>query len=263
MTLLHSLWLYRGFILASVKREFLSRYHRSVLGIVWAFLNPLAMIAIYTIIFSGIMKARLPGLDSTYAYSIYLCAGLITWTFFSEILNRTVAVFIDNSNLLKKVHFPKSCLPIIVVASECINFSIIFILYVGFLAIVDAFPGLVTISVLPVLLIQVALAVGIGIFLGTLNVFFRDINQVIKMVLQFWFWLTPIIYPVSIIPEKIRTVLELNPMFPVVAAYQRIFISHETPKWETLIPVTVIAVFFLWLGLYTFRKNAGEMIDEL
>jgi lipopolysaccharide transport system permease protein len=263
MTLFRSLWLYRGFILGSVKREFLFRYHRSLLGIVWAFLNPLAMIAVYTVIFSGIMKARLPGLDSTYAYGIYLCAGLITWNFFSEILNRTVTVFIDNSSLLKKVNFPKSCLPVITVASECINFSIIFMLYAGFLAVVGAFPGLVTITVLPVLLIQVALAVGVGIFLGTLNVFFRDINQVVKMVLQFWFWLTPIIYPVSIVPEKIRTVLELNPMFPVVAAYQRVFISHEPPKWETLIPVTIIAVFFLWLGLYTFRKNAGEIIDEL
>lgn len=263
MTLLHSVWIYRGFILSSVKREFLSRYHRSLLGIAWAILNPLAMIVVYTVIFSEVMKTRLPEIDSAYAYSIYLCAGLITWTFFSEILNRTLTVFIDNNNLLKKVNFPKSCLPIIVVISECINFSIIFILYAAFLAVVGAFPGLVTIAVFPVLLIQVTLAVGIGIFLGTLNVFFRDINQIAKMGMQFWFWLTPIIYPVLIVPEKIRVMLELNPMYPVVAAYQRVFVSHEAPKWESLIPVTVIAVFFLWLGLYIFRKNAGEIIDEL
>ncbi|MHB8621932.1 MAG: ABC transporter permease [Sulfuricaulis sp.] len=263
MTLLRSIWLYRGFIFGSVKREFLSRYHRSLLGIVWAFLDPLAMITVYTVIFSEVMKTRLPKIDSAYAYSIYLCAGLITWTFFVEILNKTLTVFIDNSNLLKKVNLPKSCFPIIVVMSACINFGIIFILYVAFLVVVGEFPGVVIITVLPVLLIQIALAVGVGILLGTLNVFFRDINQVVKMVLQFWFWLTPIIYPVSIIPVKLRVVLDLNPMFPVVEAYQRIFVGHRAPEWETLIPVTIVSVFFLWLGLYTFRKNAGEIIDEL
>ena len=117
MNLLKPLWAYRGFILGSVKREFQSKYRNSLLGASWTVINPLAMIVVYTVIFSQIMRAKLPGVDSTFAYSIYLCAGVLTWGLFAEITGRAQNTFLENANLLKKLSFPRLCLPAMVVAN--------------------------------------------------------------------------------------------------------------------------------------------------
>ena len=119
-------WRYRGFVLGSVKREFQSKYRNSLLGALWTVLNPLAMVIVYTVIFSQVMGSRLQGVDSTFAYSIYLCAGALTWGLFAEITGRAQSVFIEHANLIKKLQFPRICLPIIVVLNAGINFAIIF-----------------------------------------------------------------------------------------------------------------------------------------
>ena len=117
MRMMRALWAYRGFILGSVRREFQSKYSNSLLGAAWTVINPLAMIVVYTVIFSQVMQAKLPGVDSKFAYSIYLCAGVLTWTFFAEVVSRTQNVFLEQANLLKKISIPRLCLPVIVVAN--------------------------------------------------------------------------------------------------------------------------------------------------
>ena len=261
--LLFALWHYRGFVLGSVKREFQSKYRNSMLGAAWTVINPLAMIVVYTVIFSQVMRAKLPGIDSTFAYSIYLCAGILTWGLFSEIVGKAQSVFIDNANLLKKVSFPRLCLPIIVVANALLNFSIIFSLFTLFLAISDNFPGWVYLAVFPVLFINILFAIGLGITVGVLNVFFRDIGQLFTIILQFWFWLTPIIYPISIIPEQLRIYVELNPMVNIISAYQTILVRGELPQWQGLWMVSAISLLLCLIGLSLFRKHSGDMVDEL
>lgn len=254
---------YRGFIMGSVKREFQSRYRNSILGAAWSLLNPLAMIIVYTVIFSQIMRAKLPGIDSAFAYSIYLCAGVLTWGLFTEITGRSLNVFIEQANLIKKINFPRICLPIIVVLNAGLNFAIVFALFTGFLIVSGMFPGWVFLAVFPVLLIQILFAIGLGIVLGVLNVFFRDIGQFFNIFLQFWFWLTPIVYPSSILPEAVVSLLVWNPMFPVVTAYQTILVNGQWPQWQALVPVTLMGVVLCLFGMQLFRKRAGEMVDEL
>jgi lipopolysaccharide transport system permease protein len=122
-----SIWAYRGFIRESVKREFQIKYLNSLLGAAWSVINPLAMILIYTVIFVQVMRAKLPGVDSTFAYSIYLCAGVLTWGLFAEITGRAQNTFLENANLLKKLSFPRLCLPVVVVANAALNSAIIFV----------------------------------------------------------------------------------------------------------------------------------------
>ncbi|MDY6523622.1 ABC transporter permease [Acinetobacter faecalis] len=260
---LKPLWGYRGFIYGSVKREFQSKYRNSLLGGAWTFLNPLAMILVYTVIFSQVMKAKLPGVENGFAYSIYLCAGILTWGFFAEIVGRGQNIFLENANLLKKISFPRMCLPIITVLNASVNFAIIFSLFLIFLIFVDFWPGLAIFSVLPILLIQLILATGLGITLGVLNVFFRDVGQFFGIFLQFWFWLTPIIYPAAILPESIKSIMVINPMYPIIQAYQGIFVSGQAPDFMTLIYPLVLGIGFSVLGLSLFRKHIGEMVDEL
>ena len=261
--LLKPLWAFRGFILGSVKREFQFKYRNSMLGIAWTIINPLAMIIIYTVIFSKIMHAKLPGVDSTFAYSIYLCAGVLTWGLFAEIVSRAQNTFIEHANLLKKLSFPRICLPVIVVATALLNFSIVFGLFSIFLLISGTFPGIVYLALLPVLAILIAFAIGLGISLGVLNVFFRDVGQLFGLVIQFWFWGTPIVYPISILPESVRFLMGFNPMASLIVAFQDILVAGRWPAWQSLLPVTIIAIVMCAFGMRLFRKHAGELVDEL
>lgn len=263
MEMLRALWAYRGFMRGSVKREFQSKYRNSLLGAAWNIINPLAMIVVYTVIFAQVMRAKLPGVDTTFAYSIYLCAGVLTWGLFTEMVGRSQTMFLDNANLLKKISFPRITLPIIVVMNAGLNFSIVMALFLAFLLVSGNFPGWVLFAALPVLALQVAFAMGLGMVLGVLNVFFRDVGQFFGIFLTFWFWLTPIVYPANILPERIKPFMALNPMAPVIGAYQSIFVHQSWPNWTTLWPTALMAALLCLLGVHLFKKNAGEMVDEL
>ncbi len=263
MLVFRALWAYRGFILGSVKREFQSKYRNSILGAAWNILNPLSMIVVYTVIFSEVMKARLPQVESTYAFSIYLCAGLLTWGLFAEITNSATNMFVANANLLKKLSFPRLCLPVIVVSNALLNFAIVFGLFVIFLVISGNFPGLAFAAMVPLLALQVAFAIGLGITLGMLNVFFRDVGQFFGIFLTFWFWLTPVVYPLSILPAEGQAYMRWNPMFRLITAYHEVLVYGRWPNWYSLWPVAVLSVLLCAYGLYLFRRRAGEMVDEL
>ena len=261
--LLRAAWGYRGFIYGSVKREFQSRYRNSLLGALWNIINPLAMIIVYTVIFSQLMRARLAGVDNNLAYGIYLCAGLLTWGFFQEMIARGQSVFLDNGNMLKKLSFPRITLPIISVLSSLVNFSIIFALFISFLLVTGNAPNLSILAIFPLILLQIVFAMSLGIILGVLNVFFRDVGQFMSVVLQFWFWFTPIVYPLSIAPKAVQKWIELNPMTAVAQAYQGIFVYGEWPNWHSLWPTCAIALILFAVALRLFRKRAGEIVDEL
>jgi len=263
LNIFKSLWAYRGFILGSVQREFQSKYRNSLLGATWTVINPLSMIFVYTVIFSQLMHSKLPGVDSTFAYSIYLCAGVLTWGLFAEIVTRAQNTFLEHANLIKKLSFPRLCLPVTVVANALLNFSIVFGLFTLFLLTSGNFPGWVYFALIPVLAILVAFAIGLGMTLGVLNVFFRDVGQFFGIAIQFWFWLTPIIYPITILPESIRPLMSLNPMTNLIGAFQTIFVAGKWPAWQGLLPAIILAIVMCALGMHLFRKHAGDMVDEL
>lgn len=261
---LRTLWNYRDFVRSSVLREFNGKYRESLLGAFWSVANPLAMILIYTLIFSQLMRSTLPGHDQTpFAFSIYLCAGVITWGLFAEMLQRLNSVFLEHGNLIKKSNFPRICLPTIVALSALINFGIILALYLVFLAIIGHWPGWALLALVPLIGLQLLFTLGLGILLGTLNVFFRDVGQLTGVVLQFWFWLTPIVYTLPALPESVRDVMRFNPMQPMIAAYQTIFLDRAMPDFISLLPFVALTAFFLLLGGRFFLARVGELVDEL
>ena len=261
--LVRAVWQYRGFILGMVSREFQARYRYSLLGSAWAVLNPAAMIAIYTVIFSQVMRARLPGVDDTFAYSIYLCAGILPWTFFSEVMSRSLTVFFDNAALLKKVSFPRISLPVVLLLSSTVNFVIIFALFLLVLVVSGRFPGWAVLGMVPLLTIQQGFALGLGILLGVLNVFFRDVGQLVGVAMQFWFWLTPIVYSSAILPDRARAALAWNPLTQLVAAYQQILVAGVWPDWAQFRLHAAGAVVVLVLAFVAFDRLSGELVDEL
>lgn len=261
--MLRDVWAFRDFILSSVKREFQSRWSGTQFGPFWIVAHPLANIFIFTVIFAQIMRPSLPDHPSIFAYSIYLCSGVLAWNFFCEMLSRCVNIFVENANLLKKIHFPKLCLPVIVLASNTLNFAIVMGIFMFFLLVIGAFPGWVVLYVLPVLFMQMAFAIGMGVLLATINVFYRDVSQTVQVILQFWFWLTPIVYTPSNLPKAAQAVLMWNPMYIFIRAYQGIFLEHIPPQWSSMIYPGLLAVFFIFFGVFAFHKLQGEIVDEL
>lgn len=258
-----ALWHYRGFVRSMVVREFRSRYMGSLLGSIWSILNPLAMIFIYTVIFSRVMRAKLPGIDDSMAYGLFVCAGLLPWLFFVELLSRFPNIFIEQATLLKKVSFPRITLPVIALCSATINFLIIFTLFLTFLLLTGRFPGWVVLGYIPLLIMQQMFVVGLGVMLASMNVFFRDIGQFMNVILQFWFWFTPIVYTLTMVPQKAQGLFAFNPMTAFIQAYQMIILHGTWPdlmqfKWQFL-----GAIIALVGGFFVFHRLADEMVDEL
>jgi lipopolysaccharide transport system permease protein len=263
MRLTKELWAYRGFISSSVKREFQIKSANSLLGFAWNVVNPLATILVYTVIFAQVMRARLPGVDNTFAYSIFLCAGVLTWGLFAEITSRSQTMFIENANLLKKLRFPRICLPAVVVANALINFIIIFFLFTVFLLMSGNFPGLPYLAMFPLLVLLVVFSTGLGMVLGVLNVFFRDVGQAFGIIVTFWFWLTPIVYSPTILPPWVQKLMAFNPLAAFMGAVQDVLVRGAWPGWASLTYMAACALFLCFLGLRLFRKHSADMVDEL
>jgi lipopolysaccharide transport system permease protein len=226
-------------------------------------LNPLAQVLIFAFVLSAVLSAKLPGIDNQYAYSIYLMAGTLGWSLFSEIVNRCLTLFIDNGNILKKLAFPKIALPLIVTGSASVNNLLLFVAIMVIFGVLGHPPGIELIWVPVLMLVTIALAFGVGLGLGVLNVFMRDIGQVVPIVMQFLFWLTPIVYMVNIIPEQYRGWLELNPLIPIITSYQDVLLYKRAPNLASLAEVAIVAAVLLSFSLLIFRKASPEMVDQL
>lgn len=263
ITMLRSAWDYRNFIFSSIINEYKTRFSRSRLGALWLALNPLAQVAIYTLILSAVLGAKFSGIGNKYAYAIYLMAGMLAWSLFSEVFGRCCMVFIDNGELIKKISFPKIALPLIVTGSALINNLTLFLAILLVFGVLGHFP-LIAIVWIPLLTIAtIFLAVGLGLSLGIINVFVRDIGQAIPIILQFWFWLTPIVYKTDMVPEDYHSLLLLNPMSMIVMGYQDILAFEKHPQLTLLFYPLAVSALAVGIALYLYSRASDEMADAL
>lgn len=260
---LSRLWANRGFIYESVRREFQLRYRNSLLGAVWVVLNPLAMILVYTLIFSKVMQARLPETSSPFAYSIFLMSGVLPWGLLVDLIGRGPSLFLEQASLLKKIQFPKLSLVVIAILSSVVNFVIIYTLFILFLILCGQFPGWPILAAIPLLLLQIWMCTALLVILAILNVFFRDVAPLTNIVLQFGFWLTPIVYGLEMIPQRYRALAALNPLAAIFNGYHQIFVDGQFPNWLSLGPAIVLSFVLTLVAAYLFIKRSAEMVDEL
>lgn len=261
--MLRSLWSYRHFVLSSIRNELINRFARSKLGGLWMIINPLAQVAIYALILSNVLAAKLPGIDNKHAYAIYLMAGLLAWTLFSEIIGRCLNLFIEQGNLMKKMQFPRITLPAIVVGSNLINNAMLFIAMLGIFLLLGHQFSMAMLWLLPLTIILTGFALGVGLVLGVINVFVRDLGQAVPIILQMLFWFTPIVYPANIIPESYRHLMNFNPLYHFTAPYQDILVYGRTPDMSGLVVISALSLLLLLLSLFLFRRSSEEMVDVL
>lgn len=257
------IWRYRYFILTSIKSDFQSRVARSRLGLLWIVISPLSQVVIYAFVLSSLMSQRLPGIDTPFAYSIYLLAGFQCWFLFVEVINRCLSIFIDNGNALKKISFPRLALPIIAVGSSILNNLIFFGLVNLAFLLVGFHPGWNVLWFPVLLIVTSAFATGFGLICGILNVFMRDVGQVVAIILQFGFWMTPVVYTIDILPKMFQMIVKLNPVYWLVDSYHRVLVYNTYPNLLSLAAIAGFAAVLLALAFMLFRKASGEMVDVL
>ena len=261
--MLQSVWSYRGFIQGLILQEFRDRSARTLWGHAWVVIEPAIQVLIYVLIFSTVLQARLPGTGDQLSYSIYLCSGILAWNFFSALVLQGRTLFLEQADLLRTIQFPRSTLPIALLGRAAINAAIPIVFFLVVVALLGRWPGTVILGVIPFLVVQTVLGLGIAVLAGTLNVFFRDVGAFVGVVVQFWFWLTPIVYPISVVPEAAREWLVWNPMFVFVSAYQRVLMQGLAPEWPTLIPLSIFAVLVAGFSWLVFRRLGPDLVDEL
>jgi lipopolysaccharide transport system permease protein len=257
-------WTWRGFILASVVREIRSRYARSLFGWAWLVAPPAVLIGIYTLVFSRLMRgAGLPD-HGPYTYAIFLCAGLLTWQWFSDLLTRVVGLFTNHATLLKKTTVPWYALLAVDVMVTGFGLVVQMGLFAGLLLLLGLWPGWPALLYVPLLLAQALLAVGLGLGLAVLQVFFRDVGLAVPLVLQVWFWMTAIVYPLSALPGWGQDLLQWNLMMPLVQGFQNVVIRPgEGVPWTGVAAVVGFSVVALLFSLRLMHRNRGLIRDEI
>ncbi len=257
-------WRFRGLVRAISERDLRARYTGSLLGPVWLILQPLAMILVYTLVFSQVMQARLPGQTvSKFAYSQFICAGLISWGLFTEIFSRTKNVFLEHANLIKKVQFPKLVLLVPIVLVALFNFAVLSLLFVMFLILIDAWPGWSVLWALPSLGVLILLAMAGGLLTAVLNVFARDVGQIVDIGLQLMFWATPIVYPVTILSDWMKDLIYWNPVVGPITNLQQIFLTGTAPGLASLGYPLAVALIVSGLAMFCYKRLFAEMLDYL
>ena len=263
MKLIKEIFKYRELLKNNVKKEVRGRYKNSILGVMWTFLNPLLQIAVYAMIFPYILKQQQPH------YLIFVCVGLIPWSFFTTTIIQSTNTIIGNANIVKKVYFPREILPLSVVLSGAINFLIAAIIIIAFC--IGGGKGITWhIVIFPViLLLQMVLQLAISFVLAAVTVYIRDVEHFVQIVLMLMFYATPIVYSTATLDASTKTaqfmkqIILLNPMTAIIEGYRSIFYTQTLPDFKSIGIWYIVSMVLLVVGWLIFKKLQKGFAEEL
>lgn len=258
MCLLQELYQYREMITTLVYKDLRGRYKGSILGFFWTFLNPLLQLAVYTMVFSVILRA---GIEK---YYLFLFVALIPWIFFSTCLTGGSAVILNEKNLVTKIYFPREVLPIAFVSSSFINMLYSFVVVLIVVVFTSGTVNLLSWCYLPlVMIVEYMFALGCTFLASSLTVYFRDLQHILGIVAMGWQFLTPVMYSVDMVPEDLLNIFYLNPMTTIIMAYRDILYYGRIPAMETIGLPFVISAVTLLLGVCVFHRLQRNFAEEL
>lgn len=252
-----SLYTRRDLLIMWTRRDIRVRYKQSFLGAAWAVLQPLALMIVFTVVFS--LLVRIPTGDVPYPLFSY--TAVLPWTFFSTAITFGVSSLIGNINLVTKVYFPREILPLASIGASFVDFLIASVIFLG-LMFFYRFPLSEKLVLVPLLLlIQMLLMGGVVLFAAAVNVFYRDVRFVIPLLLQIWLYATPIIYPVTLVPEKWLPLYMLNPMAGLIESYRAVALYDSWPDWRYLGLAAIVSLLAFVLGYGYFKRVEWEFAD--
>lgn len=246
---LRDLWESRELLYFLMWRDIKVRYKQTALGAAWAVIQPLLTMIIFTYFFGKLAKIPTDGVP----YPIFVYAALLLWTFFSNGVSSGANSLIGNSNLITKVYFPRLIIPAAAVGAGLLDFAIASVLLVGLLVYYGFTVTWAYLMILPLIVLTTLFALGVGIWFSAVNVRYRDVRYALPFLIQVWFFLTPIIYPSSLVPEEWRWLLNLNPLTGLVEFFRAALFGRELP-WVPVAYTVGVVVFVLVYASYTFRR---------
>jgi len=246
-----------------VNRDIRGRYIDSALGLWWAVIQPLALLGLYTFVFSGIMSVRLNGSTNTGEFALYAFCGLLPWLAVADALTRSASVLFDQQPLIKKIVFPSEILPVHLVLSALVVEIVGLIAFLAVVIVGGRMPGWSLLLLPIVIALQFFFMTGIAWLLSTLAVYLRDVRQVVGLVLTLWMFLTPIVYPASAVPARFKWVLDINPMTAIVDAYRAALLDHRLPSPVPLIIFAAVAFTVFVAGHWVFTRAKPTFADLL
>jgi ABC-2 type transport system permease protein len=234
-----------------------TRYKGSFIGFLWTFLNPLLLLSVYYIVFSTVMKINID------YYFLYMFIGLLPWTMFQTSVLVGVNSIVVNSNLIKKIYFPREVIPISVLLSGVINYLFGFVIILPFLFIIDQNFFRILLWFPFVVITQSFFTLGLVLMLSSLNVFFRDISHVVSIVITAWFYFTPVVYPTNMIPPRFEYIFNLNPMKQYIDIYHDIFYYNTSPSMENMLVCLGGGLTSLLIGWIVFHSMEKKFAEEI
>jgi len=252
-----ALWRYRDLLWNLVLRDLRVKYKGSTLGFGWSLLNPLLMAAVYTVAFKYIVRIQVEH------FAVFLLSGLLPWTFFGSALSAATSSVGDSAGLIRKVAFPRAMLPLGAVASQFVQFVLMYAVIVAGTSFLSVGPSWALLALLPLLALQLAFTIGMALASATAYVYFRDTRHLLEVGLQLWFWLTPVVYPLTLVPEAYRRYFLLNPMALVVTSCQRVVLERSLPSAWTFAALAAVACGTAVAGFLIFirhERRFGELV---
>ena len=254
---MRELYHYREMIYMLVKRELRGRYKGSVLGFFWTFLNPLLQLTVYTMVFSFIMRA---GIEN---YHIFLFVALIPWIFLATSVQGGSTCILGQKSMVSKIYFPRQVLPIAHVTTCFVNMLLCFIVVFIVVALSIGLKGVLLIYLIPIMLIEYLVALGLTFIVSAVTVYFRDMEHILGIVVMSWQFLTPVMYSIDMVPEEMRGVFVLNPMTSVISAYRAVLYYQTMPEAGTMLSALVMGVVSLIVGWFLFERLQRNFAEEL
>ncbi|MCP4152296.1 MAG: ABC transporter permease [bacterium] len=251
------LWEFKYLIYNLVLRDLKIKYKGSTLGFLWSLLNPLLMLAVYTVAFQYVIKIKVPN------FPIFLFAALLPWTFLTSTLSMGAGAITDNSNLVKKVYFPREVLPLSILLVNLFHFFLTFLVLIPALLFFKIVPGFAFFFLVVIIFFQTLFVLGLTFIFAALNVYYRDMKHLLEILLQLWFWATPIIWSIDLIPEKFRSYAFLNPFTPFVSAYRDIILRNQMPGLIKTGAIIVLGLLIFLLGTFIFQKKQRRFAEEI
>ncbi|WP_124065165.1 ABC transporter permease [Clostridium sp. E02] len=258
MDIFKELYSYREMIFSLVRRDLNGRYKGSVLGFLWTFLNPLLQLCVYTMVFSVIMKN---GIEDFY---LYLFVALVPWIFFSTSMAGGSSCIWTQQDLVKKIYFPREVLPIAFVTSQFVNMLLSFLVVLAVLIMSGKGINIVAILYLPlIMLVEYLLALSMAFITSALTVYLRDLEYLLGIITMAWQFLTPVMYSIDQVPEKLQPIFNLNPMTPIIIAYRDILYYKKIPEVDTLLRAVILGIILMIIGTITFSRLKRHFAEEM
>jgi lipopolysaccharide transport system permease protein len=254
---LGELWRYRELLYILAWRDVKVRYKQTALGVLWAILQPVAAMLVFTVVFGRVSGIRPEGIP----YPVFLYAGLAPWTYFAASLTQASTSLVGNTSLVTKVYFPRLLIPLGIVLVPLVDFLLAFLVLVGMMVGYGVTPNWHLVTLPLFLVLALVTALGIGLLLSAVNVRYRDVPYAIPFLMQVWMFASPVIYHVSFLPERWRWLLSLNPMTGVIEGFRWALIAEPAPDWSVLGVSIAVAFLTAAAGLVYFRRMERHFAD--